>query len=241
MKPKSGHFFSGHNTALSALRPTGLYSVYQALPSWVKTTYRVKANPLPPSSWSALGLPGLPHHVDSRHWAPRPQTAEIQRNTELMGHGDSSVHLSMIVKWGHIYADAQMTEASGRLSPQTRVLSALFAVPHPSASGHFGETQRELHWGPGCRGNRQSVSTSFSFPILVSTCPILAAFLLWIINHVMVISTLLLIMKADHLKSEVCANGAHPLPGRSSFIGRISQWLSRGYLELPPQRSCPEG
>lgn len=129
------------------------------------------------------------------------------------------------------------------ISPNKKVIYSLRPAPSKCLWSFWGDS-KGASLVPRLLG-APPVSTPFSFPILVSTCPLLTAFLLWIINHVLVITTLLLIMEADHLKSDVCANvcaiGAHPLPGRSSFIGRISQWLSWGYLELPPQRSCPEG
>ena len=72
--------------------------------------------------------------------------------------------------------------------------------------------------------------SAYSFPhscVLVSICLFFIAFLLWIINHVLVITTLLLIMKVDHLKSDVhanvCASEAPPVPRRPSFIDGISQ------------------
>ena len=42
--------------------------------------------------------------------------------------------------------------------------------------------------------------------VLVSVCLPFTAFLLWTIKYVLVITTLLFIMKVDHLKSDVQAN-----------------------------------
>lgn len=129
---------------------------------------------------------------------------------------------------GHIYTDAQMTGAPSHFFLQTRMLFPRRVLPHQSAPARFGEASKGASHMPRLPGAPSlSAHPSPLSCVLVSVCLPFTAFLLWTIKYVLVIATVLLIMKVDHLKSDVqanvCASGAPAVPRRPSFIDGISQ------------------